>query len=315
MEATAANLAYVGLPKLIEAQAAVRDALVAQPGPARFGASIVASYMAFIPVIDGDLIPAHPLAAIAAGAGGSVPLLTGTTSEEYRLFVVPSGMAALINDDLLAGLLAAMGISARVAELYRSNRPGPTPGDLLAALLTDRFFRLPALAVAGARKGGRAPTYVYEFAWQSPVGRLGACHPLEIPFVSDLTGSSGSRRWPSPGPARAAGPRPTSMSSHGRAPSAAWARATRWKFRSSSTICARPELSYSSATTARKRWPTRCTRPGSDSPARQTRAGVLSMTSIRSGSSMRAKAPWNWTRAPMSGGSDRRPDPGACSRR
>src|ERR1019366_4092275 len=111
LEATAANLAGVPLPKLIEAQAAVRDALVAQPGPARLGASIVASYMAFIPVIDGDLIPAHPLAAIAAGAGGSVPLLTGTTSEEYRLFVVPSGMAALINDDLLAGLLAAMGIS------------------------------------------------------------------------------------------------------------------------------------------------------------------------------------------------------------
>ena len=192
MEATAANLAYVGLPKLIEAQAAVRDALVAQPGPARFGASIVASYMAFIPVIDGDLIPAHPLAAIATGAGGSVPLLTGTTSEEYRLFVVPSGMAALINDDLLAGLLAAMGISARVAELYRSNRPGATPGDLLAALLTDRFFRLPALAVAGARKGGRAPTYVYEFAWQSPVGRLGACHALEIPFVFDNLRATGT---------------------------------------------------------------------------------------------------------------------------
>ena len=192
LEATAANLAGVALPKLIEAQAAVRDALAAQPDPARFGASIVASSMAFIPVIDGDLVPAHPMAAIAAGAGADVPLLTGTNSEEYRLFLVPSGMAALITDDLLAGLLAALGISPRVAELYLSNRPGATPGDILAALLTDRYFRLPALAVAEARTGAPAPTYVYEFVWQSPVGGLGACHSLEIPFVFDALSASGA---------------------------------------------------------------------------------------------------------------------------
>ena len=192
LEATAANLAGVALPKLIEAQATVRDALAAQPDPARFGASIVASSMAFIPVIDGDLVPAHPMAAIAAGAGADVPLLTGTNSEEYRLFLVPSGMAALITDDLLAGLLAALGISPRVAELYLSNRPGATPGDILAALLTDRYFRLPALAVAEARTGAPAPTYVYEFVWQSPVGGLGACHSLEIPFVFDALSASGA---------------------------------------------------------------------------------------------------------------------------
>ena len=148
--------------------------------------------MAFIPVIDGDLIPAHPMTAIAAGAGAEVPLITGTNSEECRLFLVPSGMAALITDDLLAGLLAALGISPQVAGLYRSNRPGATPGDILAALLTDKFFRLPAFAVAEARIGAPAPTYVYEFAWQSPVGGLGACHSLEIPFVFDTLSASGA---------------------------------------------------------------------------------------------------------------------------
>jgi hypothetical protein len=54
-----------------------------------------------------------------------------------------------------------MGISSQVAGLYRANRPGASPGDILAALVTDRFFRLPALAVAEARIGGPAPTYVY----------------------------------------------------------------------------------------------------------------------------------------------------------
>ena len=191
LEPTAANLAEVDLPKLIEAQATVRDALTAQPDPARFGASIATGPMPFIPVIDGDLIPAHPMAAITAGSGADVPLLTGTTSDEYRLFLVPSGIAAEITDEFLAGMLADLGISPAVAGLYRSNRPAATAGDILAALLTDRFFRLPALAVAEARIGGPAPTYVYEFAWQSPLGGLGACHSLEIPFVFDNLSATG----------------------------------------------------------------------------------------------------------------------------
>ena len=197
LDATAANLAAVPLPKLIEAQTVVRDALAAQPDPARFGASIVDSSIPFPPVIDGDLIPRHPLAAITAGAGADVPLLTGTTTEEFRLFLVPTGRGALVNDDLLAVLLSVLGISPPVAELYRSHRPGATPGDLLAALLTDSYFRIPALAVAAARTGP-APTYVYEFAWPSPVAALGACHAMDIPFVFDNLAADGVDRITGP---------------------------------------------------------------------------------------------------------------------
>jgi para-nitrobenzyl esterase len=198
-EATADSLAEVGLAELIQAQVAVRDALVTQPDPARFGATIVASSMAFIPVVDGDLIPAHPLAAMAAGAGSGVPLLTGTTTDEYRLFLVPTGIAALVTEDGLASLLPALGIGSAVADLYRANRPGASPGDLFAAMLTDRFFRLPALAVAAARAPWQSATYVYEFAWPSPVDGLGACHSLEIPFVFDNLSAEGAE--PALGPA------------------------------------------------------------------------------------------------------------------
>jgi len=182
-EATAASLAEVSLPDLIRAHVVVRDALLRQPDPGRFGASVVASTMAFIPVIDGDLIPVHPLTAITAGAGSSVPVLTGTTTDEYRLFLMPTGLAGYITDESLAGVLALLGIGPAVGDLYRANRPLAAPGDLLAAVLTDRYFRLPALAVAEARAAGPAATYVYEFAWPSPVHGLGACHSLDIPFV------------------------------------------------------------------------------------------------------------------------------------
>ncbi|HEY7015002.1 MAG TPA: carboxylesterase family protein [Streptosporangiaceae bacterium] len=199
-EATAASLAEVSLPDLIHAHVVVRDALFSQPDPVRFGASVVASTMAFIPVIDGDLIPVHPLTAITAGAGSSVPVLTGTTTDEYRLFLMPTGLAGYVTDEGLAGVLALLGIEPAVGDLYRANRPQAAPGDLLAAVLTDRYFRLPALAVAEARAAGPAATYVYEFAWPSPIHGLGACHSLDIPFVFDNLFAEGAGQALGPHP-------------------------------------------------------------------------------------------------------------------
>jgi para-nitrobenzyl esterase len=186
-EASAATLAEVDLGKLIAAQAAVRDALAAAPDPTRWGPSIVATSMAFIPVIDGDVLPVHPLAAVAAGQGSDVTLLAGTNTEEFRLFFVPNGMAATVTSEMLPAFLGALGISPQTAAVYQANRPLASAGDVMCALVTDRFFRNPTLAAAEARlaAGGSAATYLYEFAWQSPVHRLGAAHAIEIPFVFD----------------------------------------------------------------------------------------------------------------------------------
>jgi para-nitrobenzyl esterase len=187
MEASATTLADLDLDKLVAAQAAVRDAMAAAPDPARWGASIVATSMAFVPVIDGDVLPVHPLAAITAGQGSDVTLLAGTNTEEFRLFFVPNGMAAMVTSETLPVFLGALGISPDTAAVYQANRPGASAGDVLCALVTDRFFRNPAFAAAQARlgAGGPAPTYLYEFAWQSPVQGLGAAHAIEIPFVFD----------------------------------------------------------------------------------------------------------------------------------
>lgn len=189
-ELTASELADVKIPALIAAQAAVRDALSANPDPGRFGPSIVASTMPFIPVIDGDCLPEHPLTSIVGGSGAGVPLLIGTNSDEFRTFLVPSGMAGLITEDVLMTMSAAAGASKKVISAYRAGRPDGSPADLLAALLTDRFFLLPALAVAEARADGPAPTYVYEFAWQH--AQVGAGHGLDVPFVFDNLSAEGA---------------------------------------------------------------------------------------------------------------------------
>jgi para-nitrobenzyl esterase len=189
-ELTASELARADLRALIAAQATVRDALAARPDPARFGPTIVASTMAFIPVIDGESLPEHPLARIGAGSGSEVPLIIGTNSDEFRTFLVPSGMADLITEEVLASMAGAVGAGKEVIDVYRNHREGASPGDLLAALLTDRFFLLPALAVAEARAAGPAPTHFYEFAWQHP--RVGAGHGLDVPFVFDNLAAEGA---------------------------------------------------------------------------------------------------------------------------
>jgi para-nitrobenzyl esterase len=187
---TADALARVDLAALNAAQAAVRDALAASPDPARFGPSIVASTMPFIPVIDGESLPEHPLAGIAAGRGSEIPVLIGTNADEFRTFLVPSGMADLVTEDVLSAMAGAVGADKDVIAAYRAGRPGASAGDLLAALLTDRYFLLPALAVAEARVQGPAPTFCYQFAWQHP--QVGAGHGLDVPFVFDNLSAEGA---------------------------------------------------------------------------------------------------------------------------
>ena len=150
--------------------------------------------MVWEPVIDGDVLPALPVRGIEAGSGADVDVLIGANSDEYALFLVPNGFVDLIDDRTLALVLAGYGLPAEALAAYRSELPGATPGELLMAVATDWFFRLPALRLAEARAGAAGSTYVYEFAWPSPQfgGRLGACHALEIGFVFDTLVSEGS---------------------------------------------------------------------------------------------------------------------------
>jgi para-nitrobenzyl esterase len=60
---------------------------------------------------------------------------------------------------------------------------------VLAAVITDWFFRIPAIRVAEARHtaAGSARTWMYRFDWPEPPANhgLGACHAVEIPYVFD----------------------------------------------------------------------------------------------------------------------------------
>ncbi len=186
-------LAAVDPVALVAAQQALSQEISATPDPARWG-ELVLNAMAFEPVVDGDVLPALPVRAVQAGAGSEVDLLIGTNTDEHALFLVPNGFVDLVSEPVLGMVLAGYGLAPAALAPYRSDAPTATPGELMVAVATDWFFRIPALRLAEARAGGPGSTHVYEFAWPSPqfAGRLGACHALEIPFVFDTLAAPGS---------------------------------------------------------------------------------------------------------------------------
>jgi carboxylesterase type B len=200
VSATQEGFATVPVRRLLRAQAELKDDLVAHPEPERWGKELVLDILPWQPVIDGEILPALPIDRIAVGAGRDVDLMTGSTTEEWNFFLVPSGAIDQITPEAVAGAIAAYGLPVDTAlAAYRAARPEASAGQLLAAVQGDRLFRLPALRLAEVHATSPAATYLYEFAWRSPGfgGRLGACHGADIAFVFDtLDGETRSLTGP-----------------------------------------------------------------------------------------------------------------------
>jgi para-nitrobenzyl esterase len=193
VEPTRKAIAAVPTGSLLEAQVAMSADAFEHPDPERWG-EVAANLMPFEPVIDGDSLPTRPIDSIVKGAGAEVDVMIGTNTDEEMLFMVPNGAINHINEDMLAGAVAAYGLPvAETIATYRSIRPDASAGELFTSILTDWFFRLPAIRLAEAHSKGSGATYMYEFAWRSPKfsGKLGACHALEIPFVFDTLDKEG----------------------------------------------------------------------------------------------------------------------------
>jgi para-nitrobenzyl esterase len=146
----------------------------------------------FLPVVDGALLPDHPLAAVANGAAAGIDLLIGTNRDELTLFGL--GNPALMAFDVdgvtrwVQNAVPDMS-AAQVVDAYRLAREARgesvEPNALWVAIGTDVVFRWPSLQLAAAHTARSSRAYVYLFDWESPAfgGILGSCHALELPFV------------------------------------------------------------------------------------------------------------------------------------
>jgi carboxylesterase type B len=145
-------IAAVPLDRLLHAQAELKADLATHPDSERWR-EVAASMLPWQPVIDGDILPERPIDRIAAGAGTDIDVLVGTNTDEHRLFLVSSGAIDQVTTEALAGVVAAYGLPVEeTLATYRRGYPGASAAELLAAIQTDWYWRIPAIRLAEAQE-------------------------------------------------------------------------------------------------------------------------------------------------------------------
>jgi len=139
--------------------------------------------MPFHPMVDGDLLPAAPVDALASGIGGEVLLVAGTTADEMRLFVADSGepparerLLRRVGRYLAVDEMAAV----RVVDHYSAVLATTDTNEIWRAIFGDNEMQVPCRAVLDAHTA-HGPTYTYAFTWEGPI--VGSCHGIDIPFT------------------------------------------------------------------------------------------------------------------------------------
>jgi para-nitrobenzyl esterase len=144
----------------------------------------------FEPTVDGDLLPRRPLDAVRDGCAAGVPLVVGTTAEEWKMFMLQEAGGELADEQLARRAANLVGDDPAAVDeligLYRQAKPDTLNRDLWSALMTDHVFRLPAVRLAEAQLP-HGPVWMYRFDHPSSAfgGLAGACHTIDVPFVFD----------------------------------------------------------------------------------------------------------------------------------
>ncbi|MAU81819.1 MAG: carboxylesterase [Gordonia sp.] len=197
--ADAEQLATVDVARITEATMTVfTDVPVDNPGT-----------IAFAPVIDGDLVPRHPMDVFRAGESMPVPLLIGTNKDEAALFkwmksplmpITPSDIERMFADMMAEYPDVTVPPRAQITSAYSGMRPKVAG----LGVARDIAFRMPTVWLAEAH-GRHTPVYLYRFDWATRMLRalrVGATHATELPYVwgnlvagpKDITFKLGGRK-------------------------------------------------------------------------------------------------------------------------
>jgi para-nitrobenzyl esterase len=153
------------------------------------------------PAVDGDLIPRPTRESIAAGVGAGIPLVLGATDDEFTMAFTPAKRKLRWIPASLA--LRRLGVPRATRKAWlAANRDVRSRGTafVLGRYVTDRVFRTTIPQVAGRRAD--APTWVYRFAWRSPVFAA-SVHCLDVPFFFDCLDSDHVEPLAGPNPPQA----------------------------------------------------------------------------------------------------------------
>ena len=157
-----------------ELQQAPLDKLMDAGNKGRFG-----------PVVDGKVLPANPFDPVATPISAGVPVIVGYTRTERTVYEIDSPDYGKLDEaGLMANVKRVLGEDAeKVIAEYRKKYPKATTYEL-STNITGDAGAMNSIRLAERRAAlSKAPTYLYVFAWETPVMGLRAPHTLEIPFV------------------------------------------------------------------------------------------------------------------------------------
>jgi para-nitrobenzyl esterase len=151
------------------------------------------------PVVDGKILPRAAWDPTAPSYSADVPMIIGTTLNEFFNSVqmedhALDSMSLAEARKRLAGTGGPFSFfgarlgdhTDHVIEVFRKAYPKATPFEMFSRISATAMMRLSALTQAERKTAqGAAPAYNYWFQWQTPVldGRARAFHCSELPFV------------------------------------------------------------------------------------------------------------------------------------
>lgn len=156
------------------------------PFPGFLDVRMIPQRLEFAPVMDGTILPTAPFGPGAPAASRDLPVLIGSTRNEFVSGINQPAVQDMTEAELMARAEAFQpGEGETLVSAFRATTPAATPFDVWARIATAPI-RKSVIAQAAARAAsGGAPAFVYRFDWSTPVldGRPAAFHCIDIPFV------------------------------------------------------------------------------------------------------------------------------------
>jgi len=140
------------------------------------------------PCVDGRSIPAHPFSPLATDLSSEVPLMIGTTRDEWtQMLSLDKRFGNMAADDARRFFTTYLGDAATDAyEFYRASLPSDDPSYWVSAFLTDLVMRTGSIVTADRKAAqNKAPVFMYRVDFEPDVMNrmLRSTHSIDVPLV------------------------------------------------------------------------------------------------------------------------------------